>query len=62
MNAEVLSKNIKPQVTQITDRGVTTFNATVFTEQGGNRSVNYIAKNPLNKNSIKFITYNIDTI
>ena len=44
-SAEVLSKNIKPQVTQRTDRGVTTFNATVFTEQGGNRSVNYLSKN-----------------
>lgn len=53
---EVLSKNIKPQVTQKTYKGETTFTATVFTEQGGNRSVNYLAKNPLNKDSIKFST------
>ena len=55
-SAEVLSKNIKPQVTQRTDRGVTTFNATVFTEQGGNRSVNYLSKNTLNQDSLKLTT------
>ena len=28
----------------------------MFTEQGGNRSVNFLAKNPINKDSIKFTT------
>ena len=53
---EVLSKVIKPKVVQNTYKGETTFTATVITEQGGNRSVNYLAKNPLNKNSITFTT------
>jgi hypothetical protein len=53
---EVLNVNIKPQVTQKTYKGETTFTTTVFTEQGGNRSVNFLAKNPINKDSIKFTT------
>jgi len=55
-SAEVLSKNIKPQVSQNTDKGVTTFTATVFTEQGGNKSVNYLTKNTLNQDSVKLTT------
>ena len=52
----MLSKVVRPTVVQNTYKGETTFTATVFTEQGGNRSVNYLIKNPLNKKSITFTT------
>ena len=52
---EVLNKYIKPKVVQQTYKDVTSFIATVFTEQG-QKSANYLAKTGRNADSIKFTT------
>ena len=52
---EVLSKYIKPKVTQNTYKGVTNFIATIFTDQG-QKSVNYLSNTGRNVDSIKFTT------